>query len=104
MVGQLWNDGWKELSTRIPETHPQRSLPYCHTIYGHQSQRSGVNQINLLEINEKYDLNHTYTLQSSNDYQNKLEEFIGESLIPFGEGFAITAMISYILVHLSMNL
>ena len=62
-----------------------------------------MNQINLLEINEKYDLNHAYTLQPSNKYQNKLEEFIGESLIPFGEGFAVTAMISYVLVHFSMN-
>jgi hypothetical protein len=59
--------------------------------------------MNQLEVNEDYDLNHAYTLQPGPRYGNKLQEFIGESLIPFGEGFAFTAIISCIFVRLSGN-
>lgn len=62
-----------------------------------------MNQINPLEINEKYDLNHAYTPSPPPNYEGSLDIFIGEFLIPIGEGFALTAMISYVLVHLSMN-
>lgn len=59
--------------------------------------------MNPLEINEDYDLNHTYTPPPRSNYGGSFDTFISESLIPVGEGFALTAMISYVFVHLSMN-